>query len=60
MKVDDTDFRLSRPSIGVDLPPIVLVVASGPWHLQTYWTPEQARDFALQLATMADTPEVAP
>ena len=55
MRVDDTDFRLSRiGATGVDLPPIVVVVASGPWHLQTYWTPDEARWFAAALVAMAE------
>lgn len=57
MKVDDTDFRLSRHSTGVDLPPIVFTASSGPWHLQTYWTVEEARTFAAELLSMAEDVE---
>jgi hypothetical protein len=61
MNVDrDTDFWLSKlgPEFGSDLPPIVVIATSGgAWHLQTYWTPDQAREFAADLVAMAEEVE---
>jgi hypothetical protein len=53
----DTEFRLSVTGSVYGLPPITVVAASGAWHVQTYWTPEQARDFAAQLTAMAEEVE---
>jgi hypothetical protein len=53
----NTEFRLSVTGSVFGLPPLTVVAHSGAWYVQTYWTPEQARDFAAQLTAMADEVE---